>query len=141
MTGPFPLKDMLCGVCNQTFKGKALRKCKDKLKRCYYCYALYQLTRRANRYADPNEFNVYLKNKYKITLHEYTTREADQNGVCKICKLPQLTPGKRLSVDHCHKTQKVRGLLCDNCNHMLGSGQDNPIILMEGAKYILSMSK
>lgn len=59
-----------------------------------------------------------LINKYGITEEIYRQMIKDQRGLCKICKRP---PGKvRLSVDHDHKTEKVRGLLCGPCNVSLG---------------------
>jgi len=58
-----------------------------------------------------------------------------QNGVCAICH--QLCAHKkRLNVDHDHRTGKVRGLLCWNCNTSLGKFQDNPALLYEAARYL-----
>lgn len=59
--------------------------------------------------------------RYGITYEEYEVFVKLQDGVCKICK--KFKPSKRfshLSVDHCHKTSKVRGLLCSSCNAKLG---------------------
>jgi len=49
---------------------------------------------------------------------EYEKRLAEQGGVCAICKRPP-KPGKRLNVDHNHRTLKCRGLLCGPCNGRL----------------------
>ena len=43
---------------------------------------------------------------------------------------------KRLAVDHCHKTKEIRGLLCQNCNFMLGHFKDDPLLLNSAAKYL-----
>ena len=60
-----------------------------------------------------------LKRKYGITLDIYNEMLKNQNNVCKLCK--QLCKsGKVLAVDHCHRTDQVRGLLCANCNTNLG---------------------
>ena len=59
-----------------------------------------------------------LKYNYGITLAQYDEMFNDQNGVCAICGLPSIS--HRLSVDHDHKTGKVRGLLCHPCNMSLG---------------------
>lgn len=60
-----------------------------------------------------------LKKKYKITLKEFDLMNTDQNGKCAICfKSP--SGGKPLHVDHCHKTNRVRGLLCHQCNWYMG---------------------
>lgn len=59
-----------------------------------------------------------LKNKYGITPEQYEQMVKDQNGVCFLCG--KKADGKRLSIDHCHKTNHVRKLLCQDCNLVLG---------------------
>jgi hypothetical protein len=54
-----------------------------------------------------------------LTHEEYSQMEVAQGGVCKICSKPTKS-GRKLSVDHCHVTGKVRGLLCAGCNYTLG---------------------
>jgi len=86
-------------------------------------------------------------NRRRRTIHEYGITEVDyemmlksQNGVCAICGLPEIVKQadkiQSLSIDHDHKTYRVRGLLCENCNHMLGKVKDNPEILEKGAEYL-----
>lgn len=59
-----------------------------------------------------------LGDRYGITLIDYDNMLLEQNGGCKICGRH---PKKyRLSIDHDHKTNKVRGLLCVSCNRALG---------------------
>lgn len=59
-----------------------------------------------------------LMRTYGIGLEEYNKMLTEQNNVCAICKKQQM--GKRpLAVDHCHKTGKVRSLLCYGCNRKL----------------------
>lgn len=75
--------------------------------------------------------------RYGITDDDYLRMVASQGGVCVICKQPE-TGGrtKRLSVDHCHASKKVRGLLCGSCNRGLGSFRDDPSRLRAAAAYI-----
>lgn len=77
--------------------------------------------------------------KFGITLEDYDALLATQNGVCAICGLPP--NGKNLPVDHDHKTGKVRGLLCDRCNPMLGYAQDNMAILTRAIDYLIKAEK
>lgn len=65
-----------------------------------------------------------LKFYYNMTVEQFNQMLASQNGVCKICE--RICPtGRRLSVDHDHKTGKIRGLLCSKCNKGLGSFEDS----------------
>ena len=58
-----------------------------------------------------------------------------QGGVCAICNRLSKN-GKRLVVDHCHRTKVVRGLLCHNCNLTLGKYEDNPQWLIRMVDYL-----
>jgi hypothetical protein len=59
-----------------------------------------------------------------------------QNGLCAICKKTETGKTSNLCVDHCHKTGKVRGLLCNNCNKGLGLFKDNPEVLLNASAYL-----
>jgi hypothetical protein len=85
-----------------------------------------KLKRRANR----------LKLKYNLSLEDYNAMFSRQNGKCSICKKHQTKLDSALCVDHCHKTGKVRGLLCSNCNLALGLLNDNCRLLLEAINYI-----
>lgn len=69
--------------------------------------------------------------KYGLTTAQFDFMVAKQGGKCKICK-----KARKLVVDHCHDTGKVRGLLCSPCNLGLGSFKDDPDALREAASYI-----
>lgn len=74
--------------------------------------------------------------KYKITPAEWDTLFLAQGSCCAICK--SLDPRTKLTwhTDHDHVTKKVRGILCGDCNRMVGAARDNPDYLIEGAKYL-----
>ena len=69
--------------------------------------------------------------KYGITEKEYQTLLEEQGGLCAICKEEQ-----KLAVDHCHITQKVRGLLCHACNVALGFFKDDPVRVDAAVVYL-----
>lgn len=81
-----------------------------------------------------------LKRYYGITIEDYNKMLKEQVGICKIChtKEEENTKGV-LCVDHCHKTGKIRGLLCSTCNAGLGAFKDN-IQLLDNAKQYLQES-
>jgi len=72
----------------------------------------------------------------ELTLEEYDQLLASQNGVCAICGTPPKLGGRRLDVDHDHKTKKVRGALCNRCNRGLPWFSDNPDRLRAAADYL-----
>lgn len=77
-----------------------------------------------------------LNYKYGITIENYNNMFELQDHRCGICKKDQDLLPKKLCVDHCHKTGKVRGLLCDICNRMLGQARDNTDVLNNAIKYL-----
>jgi hypothetical protein len=73
--------------------------------------------------------------RYGINAKDYKQMFDEQNGVCKICQKPCLSR-QFLSVDHCHQTGKVRGLLCVKCNTALGMLDDNIQNLTSAIEYL-----
>lgn len=75
-----------------------------------------------------------LKNLHGITPEIYNTKLKRQNGKCAVChKKPRTI---RLAIDHNHKTQKVRDLLCGSCNRALGLIKEDISILQAMIEYI-----
>lgn len=72
--------------------------------------------------------------KYGLTEDEYDFIFEQQGGSCKLCSFkPRI---RNLAIDHDHRTGKVRGLLCNECNLGLGKFKDDPELLKEAAKYL-----
>lgn len=89
---------------------------------------------------------IKLKRQYGLTIEDYNAMLDSQNGVCKICGMPEtkmqrrgsdtkLTP-ESLHVDHDHATGKIRGLLCYKCNTALGKFDDNPELFRRAIAYL-----
>ncbi|MEV6553927.1 endonuclease domain-containing protein [Streptomyces sp. NPDC051597] len=71
---------------------------------------------------------------YGLLPGEYDRLFRLQGGRCAICGG---TRKQRLSVDHCHKSQLVRGLLCRMCNgRLLTAAKDRPGVLRAAAQYL-----
>jgi len=77
----------------------------------------------------------YVYKGYGITEAEYDALVLAQDGLCAICHRPNLK-GRRLYVDHCHRSGIVRGLLCQLCNSMLGMIDDDVDVLVSAISYL-----
>lgn len=81
--------------------------------------------------------NTALIRQYGITSADYDVMRDKQNHCCAICGIHEsLTIKQQLHVDHCHKTGRVRALLCIKCNTVLGKVNDDPLILEKMIEYL-----
>jgi hypothetical protein len=84
--------------------------------------------------------NYNLLKKFGITIDQYDRLLEEQRGVCAICKREEVKAKQgvimALAVDHCHKTGKVRGLLCNSCNLALGKFGDDAGRLRAAINYL-----
>lgn len=126
--------DGLCPLC---------KVCEHERKRIWRRNNLDKVNSRARQWTARNPDKVrekLLKDNYGMTLAEYDALLIRQKGLCAICKQPSkdMMKGKvkALAVDHDHKTGKIRGLLCKNCNVGLGSFADSVKNLKEAITYL-----
>lgn len=83
-----------------------------------------------------------LRRRFGISSADYNRLLLAQGSVCAICLQPELWNGGRvLSVDHDHRTNAVRGLLCHNCNVSIGLLGESPDRIRAMAAYIEAHSK
>jgi hypothetical protein len=76
--------------------------------------------------------------RYKISVEDYRALFKSFENKCGICGNPETAKGKILSVDHDHKTGRVRGLLCGKCNKGLGFLHDDISLVDKVRNYLLS---
>jgi len=62
---------------------------------------------------------------------DYDAMHIAQDGLCAICLTAKVT-----DIDHCHKTNKVRGLLCGKCNRAIGLFHDNADNIIRAGQYV-----
>lgn len=74
--------------------------------------------------------------KYGLSISDYDAIFHSQNGNCAICGANQSQFIKKLYVDHNHKTGKVRGILCVNCNMLIGHAMEDISILEKSISYL-----
>lgn len=72
-----------------------------------------------------------LKHVYKISIQDYNILSEKQNKKCYICK-----EEKQLHIDHCHITNKVRKLLCEECNRYVGYYENVKLNIEIYEKYV-----
>ena len=77
-----------------------------------------------------------MQQRYGITPAQYDAILQVQNGTCAICYRVETRGRGVLHIDHCHATGAVRGLLCFDCNTMLGKVKDVPETLDRAAQYL-----
>jgi hypothetical protein len=79
----------------------------------------------------------HLNKKYNLTEEDYAYKLIEQNHKCFICGMDEEEiPKKRLFVDHCHETGKIRKLLCHHCNAGLGHFKDSIQNLTKAISYL-----
>jgi hypothetical protein len=134
-------------------KGKAYYRCKicrrdkeiNRKDRTIYLYTKRKhLKNKVPKFVThENKPHAYtILHKFKMTANHYYDLLEKQNHVCKICKKPETQIKKKsnkvkmLSVDHCHKTGKIRGLLCFKCNIGIGAFNDDIELMKSGIEYL-----
>jgi carbamoylphosphate synthase small subunit len=84
--------------------------------------------------------NRLLMKSFGISLDEYNRLFKEQEGKCAICGREETARTKILAVDHCHKTGKLRKLLCRACNVGIGNLQDSIELLEKAIMYLKAHS-
>jgi len=98
-------------------------------------------SRACSKYRPPNYSGLekrdgIIRNQYGITLAQYNEMLEAQDYKCAICGNEDEVEGRRLAIDHCHTTGKIRGLLCGKCNRGLGLFYDNTTALAKAIEYL-----
>ena len=89
---------------------------------CRGCRATYRSETRRGMYRD-----MITDNELKKLIEEVKN--------CVICGSKE-----KLVVDHDHKENKIRGMLCHHCNRGLGHFRDDPMLLEFAAQYLYANS-
>ncbi len=125
-----------CKRYGQTEAGKVVRKEYSRSEKGKQTQKRYAATTSGHKVRRDNSY----RSKYNITLEEYDRLFQQQRGTCAICRKKETAKNeygvRRLAVDHCHATGKIRGLLCDNCNRGIGHFKDDPLRLIKAAEYL-----
>ncbi len=132
-----------CGKCNEV---KSIEKFRQTSKSkghyspwCRTCIRLFH----EEYWSSPEMIRVRnLRGTYGMTAEEYDEYLTRQNSACAVCYKPETiinhVSGRvaALSVDHDHQTGRIRGLLCQKCNHALGKLRDDPMRIEALLNYV-----
>ena len=131
---------MKCSRCKKKKKLHLFRLYRsDASKYCRSCVKKVQ-----DKWKSDNPYRVReicrksrLKTDYGMTQEQFELMKKNQDNKCKICGItPEAANILDLYVDHCHKSNKVRGLLCRKCNMAIGFFMDSPTILSAAMEYL-----
>ena len=133
-----PLSEFYKGISYKGGFNTKCKKCFEEAKK-EWCKTPkgkeYLWKKNRNNSSKKRGYKAKLK-KYGLVYKDYESMVKEQNGICAICGIHLSELNKRFSVDHCHETDRVRGLLCTLCNLMLGCARDNPETLEKAAQYL-----
>lgn len=120
----------------------AINALKSNPRNCVKCNEEYIPTSPAQKYCSGRCWQAVNRKPRSNRLYynkvEYDKFYQLQNGKCAICGVESGSGnrGDKLALDHCHSTQKLRGLLCHRCNTAIGLFKDNTQIIESAIKYL-----
>ena len=128
----------VCSRCGHDFDSKRCKKCQsDYDARRYAANGEKEKERQRQYRQKPGVTEQYrdraLQKQYGISLEEYNRMNVSQNSQCDIC---HGTSTKALCVDHCHKTGRVRKLLCTRCNYAIGLFDESIPLIESAIRYL-----
>lgn len=125
---PNPKGELKCGSCKKDMpKANFYRRKKRETEQYLsYCRGCRQRDRLKSR----------LRHSYGMTVDDLNLLMRKQDNKCAICNIDQSQLEKRLDIDHCHKTGRVRGLLCPKCNKAIGLLKDSSEMLDKASNYL-----
>jgi hypothetical protein len=144
-----PIQEFNLRYTNSTSYQSRCKSCVVEDNRVYWLTNKKKMKKNYKNWTNKNPThrkNNRLVSMYGITLDQYNQMVVVQNNKCAICKQPETVVDKttdktkELCVDHCHVTNKIRGLLCNSCNRGIGNLKDNPTVCRAASDYLIFYS-
>lgn len=127
----------ICSLCKLEKSSKEFSKDK-RYKDGLFCYCKSCATKKRLEWRKKNverDVSNELKRLYGITYEDKLELFKKQNYKCAICNI-DILKDNQAHLDHCHKTNKVRGVLCNGCNTGIGMLKDSVEIMESAIKYL-----
>lgn len=129
-----------CSRCGETQPALFFRSYKTKCKKCLAYVQREYRRKRPKGYWQNKDKRYALKKRYGLTLENFTAMAEAQGWKCAICGVDprqvKLSQRGLLHVDHCHKSGRVRALLCNGCNRAVGLINERPAVARALADYL-----
>lgn len=144
-------KNLNCGVCGElkydTGKKLVCRSCRNKRAKEWQINNRQRVNEKNRRWKKNNLDKVLLDNRFRkvksiygLDKNQYLAFLDEHNHCCAICGEKEKIRLKgtiwNLSIDHCHKTGKIRGLLCAQCNVGLAKFRENTKYFQNAIEYL-----
>ena len=128
----------VCGIDKPLEEYKLTGPNGSRMRTCLDCWRYH---RKLKIQQNSTWTDTHLRRRYGITEAQYREMCEKQNHVCAICGEKNTHSCTKkvdydLYVDHCHDTNKVRGLLCNHCNRGIGLFKDNIENLSKAIEYL-----
>lgn len=115
------------------------RACEKTHKRKRYLADSSKEIAKSQRYYRNNRTSVQHRERlrrYGLTQEQFETMMVQQNRSCDICLEPFSKFKKAPFVDHNHLTGTIRGLLCQNCNSLIGFSREDAHVFIAAMHYL-----
>ncbi len=138
-----------CKLCTAEY-GKKFRRMpanKEQIRKkalAYHYKNRDSILAKSKIYYEANKERIRLRgrcHRLGMTIEQYNERFEEHTGNCDICGKHESEFERPLFIDHCHETGKVRGLLCQQCNMLLGNAFDDLDILAAASSYLINTAE
>ena len=140
---PKHLKDFPKVKANRDGHGGKCKECENKqrrkLNKDHYWSHHEKRKKKSRDWHNKNRFKVALYHSAAVGKKCTATFEEVAkafDGRCAICAITEDEYGRKLHMDHCHRTGRLRKFLCQKCNQGLGSYGDSVDLLIAAAEYL-----
>lgn len=132
-----------CTICKEDKSITGYHKDSSRLDGLYpYCKPCRKVFTSKSYYDNPQrQRERAMKHNYGMTFDELKVKAEAQDYACEICSRDFKADfdswnHRQVNIDHCHTTGAVRGILCQDCNHLLGRAHDDTKTLRAAIKYL-----